>query len=236
MSAEMAQFAINAVMGVSKGYLEGEMIAAENRVNEANTIASNLIRASGNKLSAAKGSLARFNQTVNNSRVMQSSGEQASVALGNYRRARDNADKGDFESQVQFAEQAGSQAAASAASGLTGGVVDMVNSTSALRNARIKDNVQQSKEFGSFDVAAQQGRILRAGIEGMDNSSIMDGIDYTIDVHSNKKRAGNLWTDINGGQNAKQTANWLGSAFSTKSEESKFTFNAAKDSQAANIN
>jgi hypothetical protein len=235
MSAEMIQMGINAIIGIGNGYLQKQQIKAENMVNEANTIAANLIRKSGNELSGAKGSLARFNQSVNNSRVLAGAGDSAEVALVNYRRARDNADKGDFESQIAFAEQRGGQQAAAAASGLVGGVVDVVNSTTALRQARIEQASEETLRFAAFDAAKQQGDIIRAGIENMDNSSIIDGLDYTIDTYVEKKRVGNLWTDINGnGQNTKMAANVLNS-FATQGSSQKFTFNAAKDSQAANI-
>ena len=69
----------------------------------------------------------------------------------------------------------------------------------------------------------------------MDNSSIIDGLDYSVDTYVEKKRAGNFFTDMWANQDMKQVSNVLGSFSTSGAKSEKFTFNAAKDSQAANI-
>lgn len=200
MSAALASFGIQAVMGISSGITSEAQVSANNTVNEANAWASNLVRSANNQLSAARGSLSRYNQSVNNKRTLENTGSNLEVAQMNYRRARDSATQDDFESQIAFAEQAGAQAAAGALSGLSGGVVDIVNGTTALRKARLKQRSDTAMAQGDFDAAQRNKQILQAGWDSLDSSEITDNIDYGTNVAVTQTRAGNLFTDIMGGQ------------------------------------
>lgn len=214
MSAAMAAaaFGITAITGISQGILDRANVNASNTVNAANAYSNNLIRAANNKLGAARGSLARYNQSVNNNRTLENTGLQAEAAVVNYRRARDSEIQDDFETQLRFAEQAGAQAAATALSGLTGGVADVVNGTTALRKARLSQRALTARQQGDFDTQQRQSQILQAGWDSLDSSEITDNIDYSVDVATKKVASGNLFTQIFGGQSAQSTANAASSA------------------------
>ena len=207
MSAEMIQFGINALMGISNGITQKAQINAANTVNEANAWASNLVRAANNQLGAARGSLARYTQSVNNQRVLDNTGSAAEAAAINYRRARDSRESDNFEQQIAFAEQAGAQTAASALSGLTGGVADLVAGTTALRTARLKQRVLEAEKQGDWDAQQQQMNIMQAGWDSLDSSEITDSIDYSQDVAAKQTYSGNFLTQVLGGQDSKTLAN-----------------------------
>lgn len=206
MSPEMAKMGFDALMGLSNGWLQGQQIKAQNTVNQANTVAANLMRGANNELAAARGSLGRYVQNVNNQRIAESAGSALEAAVVNYRRARDGAVEEDFESQIAAAEQAGAQAAAGAASGLSGGVVDVVNITTALRQMRtLQRRTTALKQF-DYDATRQRADNYRAALEGMDQSDIVADIDYSIDTFVPQKRAGNWFTDVLGGQSPQNLA------------------------------
>lgn len=207
MFAEAANFGIKAVMGIGKGILAEAEANAFNRVSEANAAASNLIRTANNKLKGARGSLARYNQSVNNQRVLENTGSAAEAAAINYRRARDSTINDDLESQIAFAEQAGAQAAASALSGLSGGVADIVAGTTALRKARIQQRTDEALKGMDYDAAQRNKQIMQAGWDSLDHSEITEDLDYSTNVAQVKRSGGNLLTDIFGGQDAKTMAN-----------------------------
>ncbi len=212
-----ADFGMKAIMGISQGVIAEAQVNAANTVNAANAYANNLVRSANNKLSAARGSLARYTQSVNNQRRLDNAGSQAEAAGINYRRARDSAINDDFESQIAFAEQAGAQAAAAALSGLTGGVADIVRGTTALRQARIQGRAREAMRQGDWDAQQRQRNIMLAGYDSLDQSEITDNLDYSVDVAVKQQRRGNLLTDILGGQDMKNLANLTSSFFKPSS-------------------
>jgi len=217
MDASMIKFGIDAFMGISQGITQKAAVNAANTVNEANAWASNLVRSANNKLGAARGSLARYTQSVNNQRVLENMGSSAEAAVVNYRRARDSATSDNFEQQLSFAEQAGAQAAASALSGLTGGVADVVAGTTALRKSRIQERVNQSLRQGDWDASQQAAAIMQAGWDSLDSSEITDSLDYSKDVAAKQTYSGNLFTQIMGGQDMTNAANMTSGFFKSNS-------------------
>lgn len=212
-SNQMMQFGIDAVMGIGQGILAEGQIDANNIINEGNAYASNLVRAANNELRASRAGLARYTQSVNNNRTLTNTGSAFEAAVINYRRARDNATNGDFEQQIAFSEQAGAQVAASALSGLTGGVADMVNGTTALRKARLQQRNKQAIKQGDYDAGQQANNILEAGWDSLDHSEIAPDMDYSVDVAVKQYRGGNLLTDIFAKQDAKNLANMASGFF-----------------------
>lgn len=220
MSAEAAaaQAALNVVMGISSGITARANINAANTVNAANTYAANLIRNSKNELAAKRTSLARFTQSVNNQRVLENAGSAFTAQQVNYRRGRDVAARDDFEGQVRFAEQAGAQAAASAVSGLTGGVADIVRGTTALRKSRIQQAVDQSLSQGDYDAAQRNKAIMVAGWDSLDQSELTTALDYGKNVATEQRYGGNLWSDAmsgTSGKDIKAIADFASSNFKT---------------------
>jgi hypothetical protein len=169
---------------------------AFNTVSEANTYASNLLRASRNRVAAARSSLARYTQSVNNNRVLENTGKAYTVNNVNYRRQRDSMVSGSLEDQIATAEQSGAQAAAAAFSGLTGGVADVVRQTTALRTARINQRKEAAMAQMDSDQAARTGALLQAGWDNLDQTDITTEIDYGNDVAVKQYAGGGLFQDI----------------------------------------
>lgn len=204
---DAAEFGIKAIVGIGQGVLADAQINAANIVNEANAWSNNLVRAANNRLSGARASLARYTQSVNNQRVMDNAGSAAEAAMVNYRRSRDSALNDDIESQIAFAEQAGAQTASAALSGLSGGVADIVNGTTALRKSRIQQRTADALKQADYDASRQAAFIMEAGWDSMDSSDIVADLDLSTDVAVKKSRGGNLLFDIFGGQDSTTMAN-----------------------------
>lgn len=192
----IAMAGLQAVQGLSNGYAAGADADRQTRTNQANAAAANLVRGSRNTLTIARGRLARQNQAENNNRTLQHGGQQREAATLNYRRMRDGAISSDFESQIQMAEQAGASVAAQAFHGVSGSVVDVVNGTTRLRNARIQQAQADRMKSADYDASQEQANIQRATIQSLDSSSIMDELDYNVDVAQTITRQGNLFTDL----------------------------------------
>lgn len=193
-------FGINAVMGLGQGYLAKAQADAQNVINAADTYAANLMRGANNELAAKRTSLARYVQTEQNKKVMDAAGEVAETNTINYLRSRDDLDNTDFESQIRFMEQAGAQAAAAAASGLVGGAADMVAGTLALREARRQGQTDKVRGQIKVDFAEAQRRQFAETMSRTNNEDLITDIDYSINTFSPVRRAGNVLTDIFGGQ------------------------------------
>lgn len=204
--------ASTALQGLDAALEKQKNAKLENTITEANVYASNLIRGANNELKGARGSLARYNQSVNNQRTLENAGKDAEAAKVNYLRARDSAMSDDLEQQIAFSEQAGAQAAASALSGLTGGVVDLVNGTTALRKARIQQRVDDVAKSTAYDAGQRQGAILQAGWDSLDYSEISDDLDFSQDVGVYKSTNVNWLAAISSGQDPKNLANLAGGA------------------------
>lgn len=222
----MAEFGIKAVMGLSNAYLEEANARAYNIVSEANAWASNLVRGANNELKAKRGSLARYNQSVNNQRVLDNAGDARTAALVNYRRARDSAVQEDFETQLKLSEQAGAQAAASALSGLSGGVADIVAGTSALRASRIKQRAAESMAQGDWDAQQMTKNITAAGYDQLDQSEITEDLDHSIDVAQRKTANTSIWAAVMSQQDMKSMAN-IASEYGGKAKAA-FSFSKPK--------
>ena len=207
MMAEAAAMAMDMVMGISNGVVEEAKVGAANQVTAANTYAQNLVRTVNNELSMSRASTARYNQSVNNQRVLENTGSAVETAGINYRRARDSATLDDFESQIAFAEQAGAQRAQAALSGLTGGVVDLVDATTRLRKSRLQQRSDEAMKLGDFDAGQRAKQIYQTGWDSLDSSEISADVDYSVNVQSKQVYAGNLFTEAYGKGSAKAFAN-----------------------------
>ena len=196
MIMEAINVGLSLFSSLGAGAAEEANIRAKNTVNSATTIANNLMRGANNELLSKRNALARYVQNENNKRTMTQTGREQEASLINYRRGRDAAASGDFEAQIGFSEQAGAQAAMAGFSGLTGGITDIVASTTALRTSRVKQASLQSLGQADWDAAQRQRDIMAAGLNSLDQSYITDDIDYSLDTHVDQRRGGNAFSDI----------------------------------------
>lgn len=225
----IAMAGLQAAQGLLGGYSAEAQAAVQNTLNKANADATNKVRGARNTLAVAKGRLARANQIESNRRILAQGNRQRDASMVNYLRMRDASTTADFEGQIQMAEQAGAAAAAQALSGVTGSVVDMVNTTTRLRNARTQAAIKQRDKSLSMDAANEQANIQRATIESLDTSSIMDELDYNVDFAMTVSRQGNWFTDI------APAISTLGQAFSgpTSKPSAKTSFSYANPPNSA---
>jgi hypothetical protein len=142
----------------------------------------NTLRMASNEAAAAKGSLARWTQSVNNNRRLKAGGEALEANTVNALRGQDAATSRTFADGVANAEQMGRMAASAAFNGLGGDVVDQVNLSVDLRNGIVGQAFADQQDVAAYDTARRAGSIMSQMIGGLDNSVIMDAIDYNIDV------------------------------------------------------
>lgn len=194
--SQMAKMGKDVFNSITAGYIAEANAKAQTTINEANAYASNLVRASNNKVAAARSSLARYTQSVNNNRVLENTGKAFTTNNVNYRRQRDAATSASLEDQIAQAEQAGRQAASSAFSGLSGGVADVVRHTTALRSARIQQRKEQAMAQADADQSQRTGALLQAGWDNLDSTDIVTNIDYGRDVAQRVEYSGGLFSEI----------------------------------------
>lgn len=192
MNPATAKFGFDILMGLGAREVQKAQVRAANTANAANVYARNLMRSANNELAAKRGSLARFTQSINNNRTLDNMGSAFEASAVNFRRQRDERKRRSVEQDIQLAEQAGAQAAAAAASGLVGGVVDAVAGTVELRRSRILQAEAQTSKALAFDQGRQQAAIIRQGLSAMDMNTIVDDIDYSLDVFSAQATPGFL--------------------------------------------
>ena len=157
-------------------------------------------------------------------------GRQRDAATVNYLRLRDQARTADFETQIQLAEQAGAAIAQQALYGVGGSVVDVVNATTRLRNARIRSEVERQGTSAAYDASRVLADIQRRTIEEMDTSTIMDELDYNIDFANTVNRGGNWLTDLAPAISSFATALGAQNADSALTKRTSFSYANPPDS------
>lgn len=157
-------------------------IAANNRLSAINAKTGNDLRQASNAAKAAEGNLARFVQSVNNNRTLEAGGNAQEALVVNATRRGDAQLTNSFSVSIREAEQAGHSAAAAAAAGVDGNVVDMVNASTALRDSIVRQSVDERQSAEAYDVSRRAGNIMSQMVSGLDNSVILDSLDYNIDV------------------------------------------------------
>jgi hypothetical protein len=166
---------------------------ANTLVSAALTRESNRVRGAQNAFAAAKGSLSRYVQSMNNNATLAAGGEALEANLVNARRREDTLQEAGFESMIRDAEQTGAQAAAAAFSGVAGETSDMVSASTRLMQQRVAHSADRSRDFRLYDDARRAGMIQQQTIRSLDSSLILDSLEYTIDV-AQQQHSINPWT------------------------------------------
>lgn len=155
---------------------------ANNSINALNAKTGNDVRQAQNAATAAQDNLARFTQSVNNNKVLTAGGNAQAALTVNALRGSDAHMAQDFSGSIAQAEQAGHMAASAASAGVDGNVVDMVDTSTALRNSIIGQQVKTSEDESAYDVGQKRGQIASQMVSGMDQSLILDHLNYNVDV------------------------------------------------------
>lgn len=170
-------------MAAAGGWLGNQVGKAQaqidSRLSAVNAAATNQTRRSSNTEAMARNSLSRFVQSVNNNRMLDDGGDAFTANLVNGVRSLDAATNQRFLNDVRNIEEFGAAVASQAAVGAGGQVVDMINSTTALRASISKELAQQEVDASRYDVATRSKTIMSQMIGGLDGSLIMDNLDYS---------------------------------------------------------
>lgn len=172
----------NAALAALGASSQNQITEAGNRVRRAQADASNRVRDAGNGFNLARTTQARQLQVLNNNRITADMGAGLESQARNYARQKDLQARGSFEDNIREAEVMGEQAALAALGGAGGDAVDVVSGTTALRNARAEEEQRRNYAQSDFDYAYTRGAIVTQALSGLDGSTILDDIDYGIDV------------------------------------------------------
>lgn len=179
---QAAALGLNLLGTVAQYQTQTAQLKAQQRIDEANVAASNMLRAGENEKRAANLSLANMMQSLNNQRAMRAGGEQLTTMAVNYQRMLDTANKGRFAEQIQASEQMGKLVAQAAWSGVGGSSSSAVERTLRLRQSIMdQQRTAQLKQAGS-DFRTQFGQVQRGIAEGLDYRYQLAGMDYATDV------------------------------------------------------
>lgn len=187
LQAGLAGLQAYASASVTRGQVE-----ANNRISAAAAEAGNRVRTATNAFAAARGSLARYMQSVNNNQALEAGGYAMEENLINARRAEDAATKASFEDQIKNAEMLGEQAAGAAFAGVGGEVADTVSISTRLMQQRASLEALRSQDFRTYDAAQRAAAIQTQTVRSLDSSLIFDSIDYSIDV-AQRNKAPSVW-------------------------------------------
>lgn len=155
---------------------------ANNDISALNAKTGNATRQAANDASAAQGNLARFTQSVNNNKLLTAGGNAQAALTVNALRGADAHLEGNFSGSIQNAEQAGHMAATQASAGIDGNVTDMVDQSTALRNSIVAQQTSDASSQSAFDVGQKRGQIASQMISGLNQSTILDNLNYNIQV------------------------------------------------------
>ena len=165
------------------GYLGNQVGKAQaqidTRLSAVNAAATNQMNRSRNTETIARNSLSRFVQSVNNNRMLDDGGDAFTANLVNGVRALDSATNQSFLNDVRNIEEFGAAVASQASVGAGGQVVDMINSTTALRASISKELAQQEVDASRYDTVARSKSIMSQMVGGIDGSLIIDQLDYS---------------------------------------------------------
>lgn len=174
-----------AMIALSAGSQYGQARAARKvaginlQVEQAEAGFNEQLQAAGNNLEAQQAGLARYMQSLDNNRQLEALGEATAADLQNSAREVDFFTRGSLEDSIAAAEQTGAQLAQAAFAGQAGSTVDAINSSTALRRARARQQAEDYQGFRSYDDAQRRIRTAEQVISGLDQSIILENFDLT---------------------------------------------------------
>lgn len=172
--------------GIISGAIEGYMTnliarrnaELENWISEENERAQNAVTNAGNNAEMAKGSLARFVQSVNNNNRLKQGGQQLEAAAVNQSRLMDRNTTSNFNQSMGMVAQAGAQAAAAGAAGVSGAAPDEVASATRLRAALIRQTTTTQQGQQLSDDQMQRMSMASQMVGGLNSSVVVDSLNY----------------------------------------------------------
>ena len=188
---------LGAVKGIAGGAVKKAQAQANNRLSAASAEVNEQLRKGSNQAKAAENALDLWSQSVNNARKQRAVGnalEAQAVSIG---RQLDQAVRGKFSGSIREAEQAGGQAAAAAAAGLEGSVVDRVAGATQLRQQVGEELVIRTTGQAASDVTRRAG-MLTSQLLSLDMTQRAAGLDYNRQAVQQQGYEGTMRSAVNG--------------------------------------
>lgn len=180
MWLELAQAGLKAAFAYGSASVGKAQAAANTRISTAQAENDREIRSAGNVFSAARGALSRYTQSLQNNQTLAAGGEMLEANLVNARRREDSMAVARFDEQIRNAEQIGAQSAAAAFAGVGGEVADMISVSTRLMQQRAEREALTFAGYRTYDDARRAGAIAAQTVRSLDNSLILDSLDYTV--------------------------------------------------------
>ncbi len=188
----------NAILSGVGAYVSGmkanTQVSVNNILGEGQTRINNtILRPAQNQQTAAFGNLNRWVQANANKNVLESGSSRVASHITNTLRNNDQMVSSSLSQQIAAAEQEGMAAAQQAFNGVAGGVADMVNMTTALRQD-ISDTLAWRTGYQiNNDAGRMAGQLFTQMVNGLDNNILLDVMDYSVD-HFTKQKEGDPYT------------------------------------------
>lgn len=176
-----------AAIGAAKGFLGGLAGREQAKLERFKAESQNKARVAANEASAAQGALARWAQSVNNNQHLRATAEAMEANAVNTARTLDAMAKGNFSESIRASEEAGMMAASQAFAGIGGSVTDQVAAATTIRQGLMEQDRDRLVDTVAYDSARRQGAIASQMAGGLDNSVLIDDLDYRIDAAASPK-------------------------------------------------
>jgi hypothetical protein len=160
-------------------------------LGEAKAKYENATRMSQNKLQGAETALANVAQSIANKRRLDAAGENLARGGEALARAQEAASANSFSRRVQAAEASGEAVASAAFAGVTGGSVQTLVETAALRTEAVEEVTGRQEEQAEYELRKNVAEQSAAGIAGLDQRLIRPNLDVGTSVNQAPK-AGSL--------------------------------------------
>jgi hypothetical protein len=188
---------LGAVKGIAGGGVKKAQAEANNRLSAASAEVNTQLRTAGNQAKAAENALDLWSQAVNNSRRQRAVGSALEAQAVTISRQLDQAVRGKMSGSIREAEQSGGQAAAAAAAGLEGSVVDRVAGATQLRGQIGEELVTRTTGQAASDVTRRAG-MLTSQLLSLDMSQKAAGLDYNRQAVQTQGYEGTMRSAIGG--------------------------------------
>lgn len=201
----------SAVSGAYSAYSANSLASAQ--TDNANKIraGNNTVTGAVNERNASITALQRWRQGVANSRVYEAVASNQEAMAVNFNRVRDQKARTNFSASIRQAEESGRQQAMAAVSGVTGSVVDVIDTTSRMRRGMEQQANVQSENYMLSDFNKAEFAQRWATLDSLDYSAIFDNTQI-MDLGSNTaKQTSVLGAALGGKDTLKNLSNGLAS-------------------------
>lgn len=188
---------LGAVKGIAGGAVKKAQAEANNRLSAASAEVNAQLRTAGNQAKAAENALDLWSQSVNNARRQRAAGSALEAQAVTISRQLDQAVRGKMSGGIREAEQSGGQAAAAAAAGLEGSVVDRVAGATQLRRQIGEELVTRTTGQAASDVTRRAG-MLTSQLLSLDMGQKAAGLDYNRQAVQTQGYEGTMRSAIGG--------------------------------------